>query len=133
MAQLARHAGEFGTRTGPTSVDMHGVVARQRAIVEGLIAMHLDQFKSGGAELMVGSARLTGPRTIEVMLNDGGTHVLTTDRLFLNLGTHATIPDAPGLATAKPLTNIEASELDQLPVHLVVLGGLLPRVPAAGG
>jgi pyruvate/2-oxoglutarate dehydrogenase complex dihydrolipoamide dehydrogenase (E3) component len=123
VAQLARHAGEFGTRTGPTSVDMHGVVARKRAMVEGLIAMNLDQFKSSGAELIMGSARLAGPRTIEVTLNDGGTRVLTTDRLFLNLGTHAIIPDVPGLATARPLTNIEALELDRLPAYLVVLGG----------
>ncbi len=123
VAELARHAGEFGTRTGPTSVDMLAVVARKRAMVEGLVAMHLDLFKSSGAELIMGSARLTGPRTIEVTLNDGGTRVLTTDRLFLNLGTHAVIPDVPGLATAKPLTHIEALELDRLPGHLVVLGG----------
>src|SRR6202011_5404407 len=44
-------------------------------------------------------------------------------RVFLNLGTHATIPPIPGLAEAGPLTNIELLELDRLPEHLVVLGG----------
>ena len=45
------------------------------------------------------------------------------DRVFLNLGTHAAIPGIPGLDAAAPLTNIEALELDRLPVHLIVLGG----------
>ncbi len=49
--------------------------------------------------------------------------MLTGDRVFLNLGTHAAIPNIPGLEAAKPLTNIEALDLDYLPQHLIVLGG----------
>jgi pyruvate/2-oxoglutarate dehydrogenase complex dihydrolipoamide dehydrogenase (E3) component len=56
-------------------------------------------------------------------LNDGGTRVLAGDRVFLNVGTHATIPNIPGLAAAGPLTHIEMLELDRLPAHLIVLGG----------
>jgi len=55
-------------------------------------------------------------------LNDGGT-LLTGDRVVLNLGTRATIPDIPGLVAAEPLTNVEVLELDRLPDHLIVLGG----------
>jgi pyruvate/2-oxoglutarate dehydrogenase complex dihydrolipoamide dehydrogenase (E3) component len=58
-----------------------------------------------------------------VQLNDGGTRVLVGTRVFLNLGTHATIPNIPGLADATPLTHIEALELDRVPAHLIVLGG----------
>src|SRR5262249_15005876 len=54
---------------------------------------------------------------------DGGTRVLRGERVFLNVGTHATIPAVPGLADARPLTHIEALELDRLPAHLIVLGG----------
>ena len=102
---------------------MKKVLARKRDMVDGLIAMHLDNYKASGAELIMGSGRFIAPKTIEVSLNDGGTRVLTGDRVALNLGTHATIPDIPGLAAAKPLTNIEALELDRLPDHLVVIGG----------
>jgi pyruvate/2-oxoglutarate dehydrogenase complex dihydrolipoamide dehydrogenase (E3) component len=109
--------------TGPVALDMRRVLARKREMVDGLVAMHLDLFNSSGVELIMGNARLTKPRTVEVALNDGGTEVLTADRLFLNLGTHATIPGVPGLMRAKPLTNIEALELDRLPNHLIVLGG----------
>jgi pyruvate/2-oxoglutarate dehydrogenase complex dihydrolipoamide dehydrogenase (E3) component len=58
-----------------------------------------------------------------VRLNDGGTRVLTGDQVFLNLGTHATIPAIPGLSEAAPLTHIETLELDAVPAHLIVLGG----------
>ena len=63
------------------------------------------------------------PKTLEVGLNDGGTRVLAGDQVFLNLGTHAAIPGIPGLEAARPLTHIEALDLDYAPSHLIVLGG----------
>jgi pyruvate/2-oxoglutarate dehydrogenase complex dihydrolipoamide dehydrogenase (E3) component len=48
---------------------------------------------------------------------------LTADRVFVNVGTHATIPDTPGLREAKPMTHIEALDLQRRPEHLIVLGG----------
>src|SRR5207245_4562569 len=80
-------------------------------------------YKDSGAGLIMGSGRFVAPKTLEVRLNDGGTRVLTADQIFLNLGTHATIPDVPGLQAASPLTNIEALEFDHVPPHLIVLGG----------
>jgi len=59
------------------------------------------------------------PRTLEVRLNGGGTRVLAGDQVFLNVGTHATIPSVPGLEAAQPLTNIEALELDYVPPRAV--------------
>jgi len=83
----------------------------------------LQNYKSSGAELIMGSGRFVAPKTLEVRLNDGGTRELAGDRVFLNIGTHAAIPSIPGLEAARPLTHIEALELDYLPSHLVVLGG----------
>jgi len=123
VAALVRHADQFGTTTGSVSVDMARVLRRKRDMVDGLIAMHLDKYHASGAELIMGTGRFIAPKTIEVSLNDGGVRVLTGDHVALNLGTHATIPDIPGLAAASPLTNVEALELDRLPGHLVVLGG----------
>src|SRR6266481_2727431 len=123
VADLVHHADRFGMMTGSTATNMKKVLARKRDMVDGLIAMHLDNYRASGAELIMGTGRFIAPKTIEVSLNDGGTRVLNGDRVALNLGTHATIPDIPGLAAAKPLTNVEALELDRLPHHLVVIGG----------
>ena len=114
VADLVHHAGRFGTVTGPTATDMRQVQARKRGMVEDMIAKHLDLYKASGAELIMGTGRFIAPKTIEVKLNDGGTRVLTGDRVVLNLGTHATIPDIPGLAAGAPLTNVETLELDRL-------------------
>jgi pyruvate/2-oxoglutarate dehydrogenase complex dihydrolipoamide dehydrogenase (E3) component len=102
---------------------MGRVRQRKRDMVEGLIAMHLDKYRASGAELIMGAGRFVAPKTLEVCLNDGGTRLLAGDRVFLNLGTRATIPPIPGLADAGPMTNIELLELDRLPEHLVVIGG----------
>jgi pyruvate/2-oxoglutarate dehydrogenase complex dihydrolipoamide dehydrogenase (E3) component len=87
------------------------------------ITLHLHNYKTTGGELIMGSGRFVAPKTLEVQLNDGGTRVLAGDQVFLNLGTHAAIPSVPGLEAARPLTHIEALELDYLPSHLIVLGG----------
>src|SRR2546422_1490683 len=92
-------------------------------MVDGLIAMHLERYKASGAELVMGTGRFVAPKTLEVRLNDGGTRVLSGDRVFLDVGTHATIPPIPDLAAAAPLTHIEALELDHVPPYLIVLGG----------
>jgi pyruvate/2-oxoglutarate dehydrogenase complex dihydrolipoamide dehydrogenase (E3) component len=123
VADLVHHADRFGIVTGPVATDMKRVLARKRDMVDGLIAMHLDQYKASGAELIMGAGRFIAPRTIEVSLNDSGTRVLIGDRVVLNVGTHAAIPEIPGLAAAEPLTNVEALELDRLPDHLIVIGG----------
>jgi pyruvate/2-oxoglutarate dehydrogenase complex dihydrolipoamide dehydrogenase (E3) component len=123
VAHLARHAAQYGTVTGPVSTDMAVVRQRKRDMVDRQIAAHLQNYKSSGAELILGAGRFVAPKTLEVRLNDGGTRVLTGDQVFLNIGTHAAIPSVPGLEAAEPLTNIEALELDYLPQHLIVLGG----------
>ena len=71
----------------------------------------------------MGSGRFIGPKTIAVTLNAGGTRVLAGDQVVINTGSHAAIPDVPGLSDAHPLTHIEALELDNVPPHLIVLGG----------
>jgi pyruvate/2-oxoglutarate dehydrogenase complex dihydrolipoamide dehydrogenase (E3) component len=123
VADLLHHAARFGVVTGSVAVDMARVRQRKREMVEGLIALHLDLYKKSGAELIMGDGRFVAPKTLEVRLRDGGTRVLTGERVFLNVGTRAMIPPVPGLAEAEPMSNIELLELDRLPAHLIVLGG----------
>jgi pyruvate/2-oxoglutarate dehydrogenase complex dihydrolipoamide dehydrogenase (E3) component len=123
VAALVHRAHEFGIRTGAVSTDMAGVRKRKCEMVEKLVTIHLEKYKATGAELVMGEAKFTGAKTVEVRLNDGGTRTITGERIFLNLGTYASIPPTPGLRESEPLTNIGVLELDRLPEHLIVIGG----------
>jgi pyruvate/2-oxoglutarate dehydrogenase complex dihydrolipoamide dehydrogenase (E3) component len=127
IAGLAGHAGAFGIAAGPIRIDMAGVRQHKRKMVDDLIAIHLNRYKESGAELILGEGRFIAPKTLEVHMKDGTTRVLEGNQVFLNVGTHAAIPELPGLNDAKPLTYIEALELDRMPEHLVVLGGGVRR------
>jgi pyruvate/2-oxoglutarate dehydrogenase complex dihydrolipoamide dehydrogenase (E3) component len=123
VVHLARHGGEYGTETSSVTVDMATVLRRKREMVERQVKKHQQLYKASGAELIMGSGRFVAPKTLEVELNDGGARTLAADKVFLNVGTRAAIPNVPGLGAAQPLTHIEALELDYLPKHLIVIGG----------
>ena len=118
IAYLVRHAAQFGTITGPVTTDMVKVRQRKRDMVEREIAAHSAPFKSSGAELIMGSGNFVAPKTLEVKLNDGGMRRLTGDKVFLDIGSRAAIPNIPGLAeAAAALRYIEALDLDYAPAH----------------
>ena len=123
MRSLAGRAAEFGVEAEPAATNMKGVQDRKRAMVEGLRQLHLDRYRASGAELIMGDACFTAPRTVNVQLAEGGARRISGDRVFLNLGTHATVPDLPGLTAAEPDNHVELLDLDRLPEHLVVIGG----------
>jgi pyruvate/2-oxoglutarate dehydrogenase complex dihydrolipoamide dehydrogenase (E3) component len=123
VASFARRGKEFGLDFDALRIDMAGVQRRKKNMVQDLIEIHLDRYKSSGVELIMGTARFVAPRTVEASLNDGGTRLISGERVFLNLGTRAAMPDVPGLAASQPLTHVEALDLDRLPDHLIVLGG----------
>ncbi len=128
VASLVRRHREFGIETGPIAIDMAGVYARKREMVDGIIQVHLDKYRAAlnqdrGDELIFGDGTFVAPRTVHVALRDGGERTLAADRVFVDVGTHATIPDTAGLREAKPMTHIEALDLQRRPDHLIVLGG----------
>ena len=123
VADLVSRAASYGVRIEGATVDMKGVRQRKREMVDGMIAIHRHKFAIPHLEFLLAEGLLVGPRTVEARLPEGGSRRFVADRLFLNLGTRATIPSVPGLADAEPLTHVEALELDRLPSHLIVLGG----------
>jgi pyruvate/2-oxoglutarate dehydrogenase complex dihydrolipoamide dehydrogenase (E3) component len=123
VASYFRRAGEFGIRATGWTLDMAGVRDRKRAMVDGLVELHLHKYRASGAELVMGSGAFVGPRTIEVALPVGGTRTLFGDVVVISTGSRAWVDDTPGLHEARPLTHVEALDLDRLPGHLVVLGG----------
>jgi pyruvate/2-oxoglutarate dehydrogenase complex dihydrolipoamide dehydrogenase (E3) component len=123
VASVARQGGGYGAVIDSVTVDMATVRRRKRDMVERQVAKHLEIYRASGAELIMGTGHFVAPKTLQVNLNSGGSRELTADKVFLNVGTHAAIPNVPGLQAARPLTHVEALELDYLPQHLIVIGG----------
>jgi pyruvate/2-oxoglutarate dehydrogenase complex dihydrolipoamide dehydrogenase (E3) component len=123
VAHLVRNAASFGTIADGVRTDMTKVRGRKQDMIDREIEAHLSLYEQTGAELIMGSGRFIGPKTIEVALNEGGTRVLAGNEIVINVGSHAAMPDIPGLRDAHALTHIEALELGDLPPHLIVLGG----------
>jgi pyruvate/2-oxoglutarate dehydrogenase complex dihydrolipoamide dehydrogenase (E3) component len=123
VGSLAVRGAEFGIAFSSAATDMKAVRARKREMVLGLHELHLDRFRASGADLIMGEARFVGDRSVEIELAEGGTRKMSGERAFLDLGTHATVPDVPGLRAARPMTHVELLELDRVPEHLIVVGG----------
>jgi pyruvate/2-oxoglutarate dehydrogenase complex dihydrolipoamide dehydrogenase (E3) component len=123
IASLARRGAEFGLEMDKLRINMAGVQQRKRKMVEEEHRFHAKRTADAGIELLMGEGRFVAPKTIEVALNDGGIRRIVSERVFLDLGSHSTMPDVPGLTAANPMTHIEALDLDRLPRHLIVIGG----------
>jgi pyruvate/2-oxoglutarate dehydrogenase complex dihydrolipoamide dehydrogenase (E3) component len=118
-AHLARRGAEYGVGTGPVSVDMAKVKARKDEIMLG-DRKGVEDWLEGmyGCTVFRGHAVFQDPHTLRV-----GDDVLRADRVFLNVGGRAVVPDIPGLSDVDFLTNVSVLELDTVPTHLVVVGG----------
>ncbi|MGE0040820.1 MAG: FAD-containing oxidoreductase [Vicinamibacterales bacterium] len=117
---MARRGDEFGFTTGgDVRVDMARVKARKDAVVrqsnEGV-----EKWMKTTPNLTVyeGHGRFTGPRTVEV-----GGEVLEAGEIFINVGARPVVPDMPGVGDVPFLTNAGMLDLDEVPGHLVVIGG----------
>jgi pyruvate/2-oxoglutarate dehydrogenase complex dihydrolipoamide dehydrogenase (E3) component len=119
VRSFTMRAAEFGVELESAVTSMKGVQARKRAMVDSLLRLHLDRYRASGAELVMGEARFVGERTVDVGLADRGTRRISGERVFLDLGTRATVPDVPGLVAARPMTHVELLDLDRLPEHLI--------------
>ena len=117
---MARRGGEFGFDTGGEPVvDMGRVKARMKAISQGSserVGKWIDSIDA--IDLVRGHATLDGPNRVIV-----GDRVLETDRVFLNVGARPRIPDMPGVGDVDILTSTSVMELDEVPDHLIVVGG----------
>lgn len=124
VAYLARRGADYGVHPGAVSIDMVRVRQRKRDIVasfRGGSERRITQ--TDGLELLMGTASFTGPNSLEVRLNDGGTQQLTAGQIFINVGARPANPPLPGLDTVPFLNSTTIMELDHVPEHLLVLGG----------
>src|SRR6201987_5132914 len=123
VADYFRRSKEFGIAHNGFAVEMSGVRDRKRKMVVGLNEMYMENYRTTGAEFILGTGRFLAPRTVEVTLADGTTRQLRGANVIVSTGNRAALEPIPGLVEAQPLTHIEALELDEIPEHLLVVGG----------
>ena len=122
VAHVSRRAIAYGVRVAVTGVDMSIVRQRKRAIVESFRSGSERGLERSGVEVVRGTARFTAPQTIEVQQGDSRTS-LTADTIVLDTGLITAIPPVSGLGEVPYLTSSSIMELDEVPEHLLVLGG----------
>jgi pyruvate/2-oxoglutarate dehydrogenase complex dihydrolipoamide dehydrogenase (E3) component len=119
VAHYARSGSRWGVKAENVHVDLPAIIARKNAVVL--------TFRSGNVQkvaerpnlhLYRGHARFIGARKIQV-----GDDILDGERIFINVGTRPHPPAVPGLESAGYLTNESIMELQEIPEHLIVLGG----------
>lgn len=124
VAYLARRGGDFGIRTGPVGVDQAKVRERKRAIVNAWRdGGERGLRKTKGLDLLMGEARFTAPKALEVRVTGGDPQTLTGDLVFINTGARPAKPQLAGIDRIPALDSTSVMELGETPEHLLVIGG----------
>lgn len=124
MAFQARRANEYGIKIDNVSVDFRAVMKRKDKSVQSSregIEERLEEFDK--IELIRGEASFTDKKQISVALDGGGSRKLTAERIVLDTGASPRIPDMEGIEDVNYLTSKSALDLDELPEHLLIVGG----------
>lgn len=119
-AHLARRAADYGvTLSGPVGVDYKAIKARKDKVSNDARG-NLESWIAGmdKCTLYRGHARFESANSVRV-----GDDLLSAEKIFLNTGGRASVPDLPGVNDISYLTNSSMMDLDELPRHLVVVGG----------
>jgi pyruvate/2-oxoglutarate dehydrogenase complex dihydrolipoamide dehydrogenase (E3) component len=122
-AYMVRRAADYGVQIrGDIRVDMKAVKARKDAVVQESIT-GLTNWLSSTPNLSVvfGHARFVSPHRVQVTGANG--EVMEATQIFINTGARPVVPDWPGLADVPYLTNTSMMALDELPEHLLIVGG----------
>jgi pyruvate/2-oxoglutarate dehydrogenase complex dihydrolipoamide dehydrogenase (E3) component len=124
VAYLARRGAEYGVHHGEVTVNLREVRERKQRVVEEFRESGLKGIKSTkNLDLLTGNAKFVGPHEIEVQLNDGAVRTLTAENIFINTGGRPARPQLEGTDDVPTLDSTSIMELDELPEHLLVLGG----------
>ena len=123
IAYQAGRAAEYGVRTGAVSVDLAAVRERKRAIVGGAREAYASRLAQDGLDLIEGEARFTGPKMLEISLTGGGTRQISAPVIIIDAGARPRRLTITGADDIPVLDSTSIMELDEIPEHLIVLGG----------
>jgi pyruvate/2-oxoglutarate dehydrogenase complex dihydrolipoamide dehydrogenase (E3) component len=119
IAHYARNASRWGVKVENVRVDLPAIVARKNSVVLNFRAGHERNVeKRPNLHLYRGHARFIALRKLQI-----ADDVIEGERIFIDVGTRPDLPKLEGLETAGYLTNESLMELQEIPEHLIVLGG----------
>jgi pyruvate/2-oxoglutarate dehydrogenase complex dihydrolipoamide dehydrogenase (E3) component len=123
-AYVDRRSADYGVHDGPVTVAMPEVRRRKQSIVDSFRKSNENRIEATeGLDLIDGEASFTGPRTLAVRTNDGEELEIEAEEIFINVGARPANPPIEGLDSVPALNSTSIMELDELPEHLLVLGG----------
>ena len=123
-AYVDRRSADYGVHDGPVTVAMPEVRRRKQSIVDSFRESNENRIEATESlDLIDGEAHFTGPRTLAVRTNDGEELEIEADNIFINVGARPANPPIEGLDSVPTLNSTSIMELDELPEHLLVLGG----------
>ena len=124
VAYLARRGADYGVQTGPVTIDMTKVRQRKRDIVESFRNSGQRRIETTeGVDLLMGEASFTGPKALELRLNNGEMRQLTASTILINAGARPAKPSITGVEAVSTLDSTSIMELGVVPEHLLIVGG----------
>src|SRR5216117_872579 len=124
VAYLARRGADYGVQTGPVTIDMTKVRQRKRDIVDSFRNSGQRRIETTeGVDLLMGEASFTGPKALELRLNNGEMRQLTASTILINAGARPAKPSITGVEAVSTLDSTSIMELDVVPEHLLIVGG----------
>lgn len=123
LFELASRADDFGVTLPLPPADLAAVIERKRRVVGGMVDAHRTLFTTTpNMDFLLGQGTFTGERTVAITMSDGSTREVRGERVYINTGSHTTVPPIPGLDTVDFLTSTSVMELDELPSRLAIIG-----------
>ncbi|GAC1324679.1 MAG: mercuric reductase [Chloroflexota bacterium] len=123
VAYLVGRAREYGVAATSPRVTMSVVRKRKQDIVDMFRDGSQKAIESGGVDFLMGEGSFTGPHSVEVKLHSGETRQLTARMIVVDTGTRPSEPPIEGLSDVHSLNSTTIMELDEVPDHLMILGG----------
>lgn len=123
IAYLARRASDYGVSLKDVKVDLQQVRQRKEAVVSSFRNGSEQRILSAGVDLIFGRAAFTGQKRLEVVCEAGNVRMLTANTIVINAGGRPNIPEIAGLDDVPYLTSASIMELEEIPEHLIIIGG----------
>lgn len=124
VAYSVQHARKYGVETSGFNLNINTILDRKNKVVESFrVSAEKGLEETENLKLLFGTASFIGEKKLKVLLNDGGEEKLSADKIFIDTGTRATIPEIKGLSETGYLTSTTIMMLQEIPEHLLIIGG----------